>query len=447
MQFGHDLRLSNRIQNRIDRIHKGVTMIDLSLPIHPEMLHGGRHPSRETVGSIADGDSANVSRWLLSAHAGTHVEAPLHTSEGGAAIDALGLDLLVGPARVLDLTAVTTEVTAADLLAAGLGDSDPRVLLKTSNSAGVLQEAVKAEEWVGLAPDAAQLLVDRGVKLLGVDYLTVESPSREATFDSHYVLNGAGVAMIESVDLREVAAGEVELVCLPLLLDGAEAAPARVLVGPPRATTGTLIDLSVHTTESMLHWGRRPERTVVESFANGNACNVTRWLLGAHTGTHLDAPLHYVDGAGPIDAVGLDVLVGPATVLDLTGVTGDVTAADLEAAGVGDAAARVLLKTTNSTGALRAAEKPQTWVGLAPDGAQLLVDRGVELVGIDFLTIDGPTQTDTWEAHHVLCGAGIVILECADLAAVDAGAYELTALPIPLRGAEAAPGRAFLRTV
>jgi kynurenine formamidase len=423
-------------------------LIDVSLPIHPAMLHGGRHPSRETVESLAGGDTVNISRWVLSAHAGTHVEAPLHTSEGGLAIDDLGLDLLVGRARVLDLTAVTTEVTAADLIAAGLGDGDTRVLLKTTNSATVLQEAVKAESWVGLAPDAAQLLVDRGVRLLGVDYLTVESPSREATFDSHYVLNGAGVAMIESVDLSEVAPGDYELTCLPLLLDGAEAAPARVILGPPRDDVAgeQLIDLSIHLTESMLHWGVQPQKTIVESLADGNACNVSRWRLGTHTGTHFDAPRHYADDGKPTDAFGLDTFVGRARVLDLTAVDGDISAAALEAAGLGDEPS-VLLRTRNSAGALRGSAWPQTWVGLAPDGAELLVQRGARIVGIDFLTIDGPDHNDDRLPHTILLGAEVLVLESVDLLDVEAGVYELTVLPIPLLDVEASPGRAFLRTV
>jgi arylformamidase len=421
-------------------------MIDLSLPIHPEMLHGGRKPSIETVFSLAAGDPYNVTRWLLSAHAGTHVEAPLHTDPDGAPVDALDLDLLVGPARVLDLTGSTGEMTADDLIAAGLGDGDPRVLLKTANSAGVLHESEKADDWVGLAPEAAQLLVDRGVKLLGYDYLTFETPAREATFDAHYVLNRSGVALIESVDLDGVPPGDHELVCLPVKLVGAEAAPARVLLGPPRPQ-GELIDLSVPVSETMLAWGQRPQRTVVESFAAGNACNVSRWLIGTHTGTHLDAPLHYVDGAAAIDAAPLDRLVGPARVLDLTAVEGDVGAEDLLAAGLAEGDTRVLLKTSNSARALRAATRPDTWVGLAHDGAQLLVQRGVELVGIDFLTLEPAGTSSTWETHLELCRAGVSILEVVDLLDVEPGVYELTALPIPLRGAEAAPGRAFLRTL
>jgi kynurenine formamidase len=111
----------------------------------------------------------------MGAHTGTHVEAPLHTNEAGAAIDALPLDLFVGPARVLDLTGVETEITAADREAAGLGD-EPRVLLKTTNSERVLHATEAPQTWVGLAPEGAELLVERGVKLVGVDVQALDHP-------------------------------------------------------------------------------------------------------------------------------------------------------------------------------------------------------------------------------------------------------------------------------
>ncbi|MDO8188477.1 cyclase family protein [Conexibacter sp. JD483] len=423
-------------------------MVDATLSIHPEMLHGGRRPTVEWPWTLDGGDDYNVSRWTISAHAGTHVEAPLHTVAGGAAIDALPLETFVGPARVLDLTSVTTEITAADLLAAGLGD-ESRVLLKTANSTTVLLERDKAEHWIGVAPDAAALLVERGVRVLGVDYLTIEAPAREATFDAHYVLNGAGVALIESLDLAEVSAGLVELICPPVLLD-AEAAPARALIRPLVAGEGggQLIDVSIPVRERMLTWGKAPQRIVVESLDGGNMCNVTRWTIGTHTGSHVDAPLHYSAGQPAIDAMPLEVFHGRAQVLDLTGVAADVTAADLEAAGLGDAP-RVLLKTRNSGERLLHGDaKPEAWIGIAEDAAALLVQRGAVLVGLDFLSIEGVAESaGGWAAHHVMCDAGLALLEAVDLAGVEAGEYELFALPLPLSGAEAAPARVFLRTL
>jgi len=204
-----------------------------------------------------------------------------------------------------------------------------------------------------------------------------------------------------------------------------------------------IFDITLPIHPQMLHWGRRPEVEIVESLANGDASNVTRWRLGAHTGTHVDAPAHFVDGATPIDKVDLHSLVGPAVVVDLTAVDGDVTVADLETAGVAGQT-RVLLKTSNSAGPLKATDRAPSWVGLSPEAARWLVEQGVELIGIDYLTIESHTRTDTWDAHHTLLGAGVLILENADLDAVPAGAYELVCLPAKLAGADGSFARAIL---
>lgn len=201
------------------------------------------------------------------------------------------------------------------------------------------------------------------------------------------------------------------------------------------------ITLPIHP--EMLHWGRRPEVEIVESLANGDASNVTRWRIGAHTGTHVDAPAHFVDGATPIDRVSLDSLVGPAVVVDMTHVEADVTAGDLEQAGI-EGEKRVLLKTRNSAGPLKETERAPSWVGLAPDAARWVIDHGVELVGIDYLTIESHRRTDTWDAHHALLGAGVLILENADLDAVAPGRYELVCLPAKLAGADGSFARAIL---
>src|SRR5215210_891494 len=191
----------------------------------------------------------------------------------------------------------------------------------------------------------------------------------------------------------------------------------------------TVHDISVLNHPGMLHYGRRPEKTMVESISNGDPGNVSRWLIGSHTGTHVDAPAHFVEGATTIESVPLDVLVGPAVVLDLTSVASqEIGPEDLLAAGLGEDE-RVLLKTANSTGALRLTEK-SPWVGISEAAAQLLVQRGVRLVGIDYLTIDSPDGEAGWPVQHARGGAGVAIREVIDLSAIAAGRYTLASLPI-----------------
>jgi kynurenine formamidase len=422
-----------------------VTVIDLSVPVFNGMLHPGRQPESRYMERIADGDPGNVTRWHMGAHTGTHVEAPLHTRDGATSIGGLDLELLVGPARVLDLTGVESEITREDLLAAGLGDED-RVLLHTTNSERAMQGTEAPASWVGLHPDGAALLVERGVRLVGIDFFTIETAGRDKTFDSHLVLSAAGVTTIEQVDLSQAPAGLYELVCLPIPIVDAEAAPARVILRslPEDGVLAPAQDVSVPVHDGMLHWGRRPVRETVEALSAGDNCNVSRWDIGSHTGLHVDAGLHFDDSGDPIDVMPLDQLIGPARVLDLTGVETEITAQDLLDAGLAHEE-RVLLKTKNSFDALQELDKPDFWIGMAPDAAQLLVDRGVRLVGIDFLTIDAPTRDTTWDTHLILCPAAVAIVECVDLREVDPGVYELVCLPVKLRGSEAAPGGAFLR--
>lgn len=201
------------------------------------------------------------------------------------------------------------------------------------------------------------------------------------------------------------------------------------------------ITLPIHP--GMLHWGRKPEVEVVESIEAGDSSNVTRWRIGTHTGTHLDAPAHFVTGATSVDQIGLDVLVGPALVADLTHVTGEITAADLEAAGA-EGHERVLLKTTNSAELIHSTDKAAEWVGLSPEAARWAIGHGIKLIGIDYLTIECHTRTDTWDAHHALLPAGVIILENAVLSDVLPGEYELVCLPAKLAGADGAFARTIL---
>ena len=198
------------------------------------------------------------------------------------------------------------------------------------------------------------------------------------------------------------------------------------------------IDINIPIHGDMLHWGRRPTYEMVEQIVDGYPSDVSRWLIGAHTGTHVDAPSHFVRGAASVDQIALESVVGPVRVLDLRDVVEEITAEDLEAAG-GAGAERVLFRTRNSTDALTRAEKSETWVGLGPTGARWLVDHGVRFAGNDYMTIEAPANTEEWPTHVILCTAGVVILENANLAEVEPGDYLMVCQPVPFEGREAAP--------
>jgi arylformamidase len=175
--------------------------------------------------------------------------------------------------------------------------------------------------------------------------------------------------------------------------------------------------------------------------ARGDSANISVLSLGSHTGTHIDAPHHFLDGASTVETLPLDALVGPALVIEYTGA-GHITAADLEAAGLPVDARRLLLKTPN--GRLWDDTVFHTdFIALTPDAARWLVDRGFVLVGIDYLSIE-QFHSPTHEVHKALLRAGVIILEGLDLRRVAPGPYFLACAPLKVVGAEGAPARVFL---
>ena len=196
-------------------------IIDISVGVQPGMIiyPGDPAVSLERVVSIADGAVCNVSRLDFGVHSGTHVDAPVHFIEGAPAAESLPLDVLIGPAEVVDLTA-TQRLDAESLGGLELGE---RVLLKTRNSELWALDSFSGDH-VALTESGAKALVAAGVRLVGIDYLTIGDE------DAHQVLLGAGVVAIESLDMRGVEPGEYELICAPLKLVGSDGAPARALL-------------------------------------------------------------------------------------------------------------------------------------------------------------------------------------------------------------------------
>jgi arylformamidase len=209
---------------------------DISVAVWPGMPSWPGDPTFETrlVDAIAGGEAANVSWIGMGAHSGTHVDAPLHFFDDGAAVETLPLDVLIGPCVVTELPGRGL-IRAADLAALNLPAGLTRLLLKTANSA--LWHAAAGgfrPDFAGLAPDAAAWIVEHGIRLVGVDYLSVEPYPAPREHPVHKTLLGAGVVILEGTDLSETPPGDYLLVCLPLKIIGLEGAPARaVLMAPP----------------------------------------------------------------------------------------------------------------------------------------------------------------------------------------------------------------------
>ena len=202
---------------------------DVSVPISPDLpvYPGDAGVVLTPVARMAQGGVADVSLLSLGTHTGTHVDPPGHFIPGGATGAHLSLEVLVGPAWVADVCGhrvISREVLERIDLPAGV----ERLLFKTDNS-HLWARPGFAEDFVYIDGGAAQWLVDRGVKLVGIDYLSVE----QFGFDrpvAHRTLLGAGVIIIEGLDLRAIKQGPYTLACLPIKIAGGDGAPARVVL-------------------------------------------------------------------------------------------------------------------------------------------------------------------------------------------------------------------------
>jgi kynurenine formamidase len=210
-------------------------IVDLTLPLHDGMPTYPLpwHPNFEVVQLARHGIERRETRRLtMGTHTGTHCDAPRHFVEGGRTIEELPLDVLVGPAVVLDLTDAEPGPLAPDVFERLLGDRRPERLLLRFDWSDRWGTFAYFEGHPHLSEEAAQLLVDRGVRLLGIDTPTPDDPltGRDGRPDSpvHHILLGAGVVLVEYLtNLKELPSDEIELVVLPLKLVGGDGAPVR----------------------------------------------------------------------------------------------------------------------------------------------------------------------------------------------------------------------------
>ncbi len=177
---------------------------------------------------IARGAGANVSSLHFGSHTATHVDAPKHFSDAGAGVEQLSLDTLMGPARLVRFDDSVMQITRVDLEGKGLG-GQTRVLFATRNSRLQTESAEFVPNYTYVAPDAAEYLVSIGVRLVGVDYLSIEQ-FHSGHHRTHHTLLGNSVVIIEGLQLSEPPEGEYDLICLPIRIDGCDGAPARAVL-------------------------------------------------------------------------------------------------------------------------------------------------------------------------------------------------------------------------
>ncbi|MBN1454468.1 MAG: cyclase family protein [Anaerolineales bacterium] len=206
-----------------------------------------------------------------------------------------------------------------------------------------------------------------------------------------------------------------------------------------------IFDISLTISPDLPVWPDDPsiELELVESMDAGAHANVSRLSAGVHTGTHVDAPHHFLNDGRTIEQLPLDVLTGPCYVTQLPDGVESITAEALKGISLPANITRILFGTSNSRFWSRGEKDFQEdFVAVAEDGARWLVDRGIQLVGVDYLSV--APYGDSVPTHTVLLRAGVLVVEGLDLSAVPRGFYDLYCLPLKLLGSDGAPARAIL---
>ena len=207
-----------------------TTLIDITVPLEEGMVTwpGSTGFHRSWPKRIADGHSSNNSRIDTDVHMGTHIDLPLHFIQNGTSADDASLEGLIGPAYVVELPNIAV-ITAADLDQAAIPVGTERLLLHTRNS--LLWKSGKKDfvtDYTALKADAAQWVIDKNIRTVGIDYISIQCFSDGP--EVHHILLAGGVSIIEGLNLSGVNEGPYELICLPLLIAGAEGTPARAIL-------------------------------------------------------------------------------------------------------------------------------------------------------------------------------------------------------------------------
>jgi arylformamidase len=208
----------------------------------------------------------------------------------------------------------------------------------------------------------------------------------------------------------------------------------------------TWIDISVPLYTGMVHWPDNPPVQIerVLNMDAGDAANVSALSLGAHTGTHIDAPVHFLPQGAGVDTLPLSATLGPARVIEITDGE-SIKRQELERHAI-QRGERILFKTRNSARCWQSDAFVEDFVYLAAEAARYLADVGVRTVGVDYLSVGGFVR-DGEATHRALLSAEVCIIEGLNLSQVKPGTYELVCLPLKIRGADGAPARAVLRVL
>ena len=198
-------------------------------PATTPVYEGNAPLSFEFMLDMRKGDGVTLSKYSLGAHSGTHIDAPQHFIRDGAPVDKVSLDPLIGPARVIDIPDSVRSIDAAELNRHAWKGAERLIFRTRSSVRAWMSSPTFHHDFAYVAPDAAQLIADAGVKLVGIDYISIEQFGGPAPL-THRILLGKGIPIIEGFALETIAPGDYDLIVLPIKVAGHEGAPARAVM-------------------------------------------------------------------------------------------------------------------------------------------------------------------------------------------------------------------------
>ncbi|TVL97668.1 MAG: hypothetical protein CV080_09840 [Candidatus Kuenenia stuttgartiensis] len=206
----------------------------------------------------------------------------------------------------------------------------------------------------------------------------------------------------------------------------------------------TFYDVTVPISNAMITWPSDPAVSITGTslISRGDFCNLSELKIGSHCGTHIDAPSHFLENGRTIDQLALENLIGEATVFEFKNKE-NIDVSDIKQLQF-DNVKRVLFKTVNSS-YWKFSTFKKDFVYLTKDAAQYLVDKGIRLVGVDYLSVE-KFESQLAETHHTLLRNDVIILEGLDLSNVERGRYELIALPLKIKDGDGSPARVVLKS-
>ncbi len=404
-----------------------MKVIDISMELSAEMeTYTSLPPIRQTfLRRIGPDNYVNVTEIEMNTHVGTHVDAPGHFVEDGRMMDQVTMEELVGNAQLIEVPAgLTIDVAWVDQLA-----------LKESKVIFRFGEERFDRKLDYFTDDAAKRLYERGVRLIGTDCVSIDSKSTGDLI--HRTVFGLDMLVVPGLVVAGLEEKTYDLLVFPIATKGAEGAPARVVLLDQESPAREILDISEPLHDQVIKYkSLKPyKRTWLRDFndADGNRMRMSSFQMTSHVGTHIDAPIHYVADGKNMDEVPVDRYLAKAQVLELP-EAGAVTAEFLD--GKIEPRVKALLFKYGRD------RLDGRYDYFSKDGVEAMVEAGIEIMGTDNFNVDTPNTKR--QIHLTSLGAGMSIFEVLNLNDVEEGIYDVIALPLKIKGAEAAPARIVL---